>query len=51
MGLKAYSHQAKAKKIKEQSEEIEENISNIKEDFRFHIRSVWIDPYPLKFLN
>ena len=41
--IKACSHGAKAKKIKEQSEDIKEKNSNIQENFC--IRSVWIHPY------
>ena len=47
--LKACSHHAKvnlkAKKIKEQLEEIKGQMANIKEKFRFHIRFclVWSD--------
>ena len=33
--VKACSHQAKAQKITEKSEEIKEKISNIKDNFRF----------------
>ena len=44
--LKACSHGAKAKKIKEQPKEIKEKISNTKENFHFRVRfrSVWMNP-------
>ena len=39
MNPKIYPHRAKAKKIKEQSEEIKKQMANITEIFRF--RLVW----------
>ena len=36
------SHRAKPKKINEQAKELKEKISNIKENFHFRFRSVWM---------